>query len=40
MNSRPKPSETEEDILKQQKQFLINKCKPSVKVVSVEKGSY
>lgn len=40
MNTRPKASETEEDILKQQKEFLKNKYKPSVNVVSAEKGAY
>lgn len=43
MNSRPKPGETEEDILKQQEEFLklkaANKIKPSVMVES-KNGQY
>lgn len=43
MNSRPKPGESEEDILKQQEEFFKlkaeHKIKPSVTVESQRKGS-
>lgn len=42
MNARPKPGESEEDILKQQEEFLklkaANKIKMSVTVESEQKG--
>lgn len=42
MNSRPKPGESEEEILKQQAEFFKlkaeNKIKPSVSVESERKG--
>lgn len=43
MNARPKPGESEEEILKQQEEYLklkaANKIKPSVTVESEQKGT-
>ncbi|GLV42007.1 uncharacterized protein CBL_05035 [Carabus blaptoides fortunei] len=39
MNSRPKPGETEEDILKLQEEFLKNKLQPSAKYINCQNSS-
>ena len=38
MSKRPKPGETEEDLLEFQKQFLAQKTAPSVTVISKRAG--
>jgi hypothetical protein len=38
MSKRPKPGETEEDLLEFQKQFLAQKTAPSVSVINKRAG--
>lgn len=40
MNSRPKPGETEEDILKLQEEFLKNKLLPSAKYINCKNSAF